>query len=52
VLHAEDTEGIEVIRVPASEVLGLISEGKICDAKSIAGLFAYLKYKESTKPAR
>lgn len=52
VLHAEDTEGIEVIRVPESDVLSLISEGRICDVKSVAGLLAYLKYKESTKPAR
>ncbi len=42
-LEAEDTAGIEVVRVPPGEVLGLISSGAICDAKSIAGLLTYLR---------
>ncbi|HUV75817.1 MAG TPA: NUDIX hydrolase [Dehalococcoidales bacterium] len=42
-LHAEDTEGIELVRVPISQVAGLIDSGKICDAKSIAGLLAFLE---------
>ena len=41
-LSAEDTAGIEVVRVPAAQVPGLIASGKIEDAKSIAGLLLYL----------
>ena len=43
-LFAEDTEGITVVRVSLKEVPGLINSGSICDAKSIAGLLAYLEY--------
>ena len=42
-LEAEDTAGIEVVRVPPGEVFGLITSGTICDAKSIAGLLTYLR---------
>jgi len=35
---AEDTEEIEIARVPLSQVPSLIASGEICDAKSIAGL--------------
>ncbi len=42
-LEAEDTAGIEVVRVRSDEVPGLIESGVICDAKSIAGLLAYLR---------
>ena len=42
-LVAEDTEDIEVVRVPAGEVLGLIASGSICDGKSIAGLLTFLE---------
>ena len=42
-LFSEDTEGIEVVRVPVKQVRGLITSGKICDAKSIAGLLTYLE---------
>ncbi len=42
-LEAEDTAGIELVRVPAGEVFGLIQSGAICDSKSIAGLLTYLK---------
>ena len=42
-LHAEDTEGIQVVRVPISQIAGLIDSGKICDAKSIAGLLFFLE---------
>lgn len=45
-LHAEDSEEIEVVRVPVAEVPGLIASGKIGDAKSIAGLFTYLEYRK------
>jgi ADP-ribose pyrophosphatase len=37
-LTAEDTDEIEIVRVPVGEIKGLIDSGKICDAKSIAGL--------------
>mgnify|MGYP001058186143 CR=1 FL=1 len=41
-LVAEDTEGIEIVRVPRSEIPQLIASGEICDAKSIAGLLVFL----------
>ena len=37
-LEAEDTEDIEVVRVPLSRIPELIASGEISDAKSIAGL--------------
>jgi len=48
-LHAEDTDSIELVRVPLSDIAGLIARGDICDAKSITGLLLYLS---SKKPAR
>jgi len=48
-LHAEDTEGIEVVRVPISQIPGLITSGGICDAKSIAGLLAYSEHIKSAQ---
>ena len=41
-LTAEDTDGIEVVRVAPAEIPELINSGAICDAKSIAGLLQYL----------
>jgi ADP-ribose pyrophosphatase len=46
-LQAEDTDGITLVRVPLNEIPGLISSGAICDAKSIAGLLAYMEYRRS-----
>jgi ADP-ribose pyrophosphatase len=46
-LKAEDTESITLARVPLSQVKGLIASGTICDAKSIAGLLAFLEYQKS-----
>ena len=46
-LHAEDTESIEVVRVPVAQVPSLITSGKICDAKSIAGLLTFLEYQKA-----
>jgi len=43
-LHAEDTENIRLVRVPVSQILSLITSGRICDAKSIAGLLTFLEY--------
>ncbi len=45
-LYAEDTESIRLVRVTASQIPGLIASGSICDAKSIAGLFAFLEYQK------
>ena len=42
-LQAEDTESIQLKRVPPAEIAGLIDSGAICDAKSIAGLLIYLR---------
>ncbi len=44
-LFAEDTAGIEVVRVPVGDIPHLITSGEICDAKSIAGLLAFLQYR-------
>ena len=44
-LMAEDTEEIKLVRMPLSEAVELIRNGGIQDAKSIAGLLYYLKFK-------
>jgi len=41
-LIAEDTESIEVVRVPQGQIDQLIASGEICDAKSIAALLMFL----------
>jgi ADP-ribose pyrophosphatase len=41
-LTAEDTDEIDIVRVPFSEIPALISAGQICDAKSVAGLLQFL----------
>lgn len=41
-LVAEDTEDIELIRIPPGEIPRLITSGEICDAKSIAALLMFL----------
>jgi ADP-ribose pyrophosphatase len=51
-LYAEDTAGIEVIRVPVGQIPELIASGRIEDAKTIAGLLYYLKYGNKAKPPR
>lgn len=43
-LSAEDTNSIEVIRVPPAQVPVMIASGKIEDSKTIAGLLFYLEY--------
>lgn len=45
-LYAEDTESIRLTRVPVSQIPSLITSGSICDAKSIAGLLAFLEYQK------
>jgi len=46
-LKAEDSESITLVHVPLKEVTGLIASGAIVDAKSIAGLLAFLEYQKS-----
>ena len=46
-LYAEDTEIIRLVRVPIKEIPSLIASGRICDAKSIAGLLTFLEYKKT-----
>ncbi|MCX6004173.1 MAG: NUDIX hydrolase [Chloroflexi bacterium] len=41
-LTAEDTDEIEIVRVPVSQIKSLIEQGEICDAKSVAGLLRFL----------
>jgi ADP-ribose pyrophosphatase len=41
-LVAEDTDEIEIVKVPLKDVPGLIESGKICDAKSIAAMLMYM----------
>lgn len=41
-LTAEDTEGIELVRLPVEQTLQFINSGEICDAKSIAALLMFL----------
>ena len=45
-LKAEDTDSIELVRVPLDEIPAMVNSGEICDAKSIAGLFAFLEYRK------
>ena len=45
-LFAEDTEGITLVRVPLHQVASLITSGRICDSKSIAGLHIFLEYQK------
>ena len=40
-LIAEDTENIEIVRVPINKITQLITSGEICDAKSIAALLTF-----------
>jgi len=46
-LYAEDTESIRLVRVPLSQIPGLITSDRICDAKSIAGLLTFLEYQKA-----
>ena len=50
-LYAEDTESIEVVRVPIYKIPGLITSGSICDAKSIAGLLTFLESQKAQQKA-
>jgi ADP-ribose pyrophosphatase len=48
-LSAEDTAGIELIRIPLARVPALVASGKIEDAKTIAGLLYYQEYLKKRK---
>ena len=51
-LQAEDSESISLVRAPLAQIPALIASGSICDAKSIAGLLAFLEYRKSAKLIR
>ena len=46
-LVAEDTEDIQLVRVPTVEISRLIHSGEICDAKSIAALLMFLSARQN-----
>jgi ADP-ribose pyrophosphatase len=48
-LYAEDTPGIETVKIKPRQILKLIRSGEICDSKSIAGLLYYLDYRKKGK---
>jgi ADP-ribose pyrophosphatase len=45
-LVAEDTDEIEVVRVPLADVPGLVAGGKIEDSKTLAALYLLQVYRE------
>lgn len=45
-LYAEDTPGIQTVRVKPNQIRRLIRSGEICDSKSVAGLLYYLDYRK------
>ena len=50
-LVAEDTDEISLVKVPVKDIPGLLRSGTLADAKTIAGLYAYLDYlKTCTNP--
>ena len=46
-LRAEDTAGIELVKMSVGDIMGAITSGKIQDSKSIAGLLYYLEYQKN-----
>jgi ADP-ribose pyrophosphatase len=49
-LRAEDTAMIELVRVPVTQVIELITSGRLQDAKSIAGLLLMLEWRKKNLP--
>ena len=47
-LHAEDTGGIELVKIPEAEIMDAITSGRIQDGKSIAGLMYYFEWKKTS----
>ena len=41
----EDDEAIEIIKIPSSDIPSMVSQGKICDGKSIVGLLSVLLFR-------
>ena len=48
-LFAEDTESISLVRLSLEQIPESIISGAIRDAKSIAGLLAYLEYRKASR---
>jgi ADP-ribose pyrophosphatase len=46
-LQAEDTPGIELVKIPVVDIMPAITSGRIQDGKSIAGLLYYLEWKKN-----
>ena len=46
-LHAEDTVGIEVVRVPVAQITEMVTSGEICDSKTLAGLLYFMEYRKT-----
>jgi len=49
-LYAEDTPGIQTVRIQPRQIRRLISSGEICDSKSIAGLLYFLEFRRNLLP--
>ncbi len=45
-LYAEDTAGIEVVRVPLAQITDLVTSGRIEDSKTIAALLFFMEYRK------
>jgi ADP-ribose pyrophosphatase len=45
-LYAEDTAGIEVVRLPIAQIIDLVASGGIEDSKTIAGLLFFMEYRK------
>lgn len=45
-LYAEDTAGIQTVRIKPRQIRQLIRSGEICDSKTVAGLLYYLDYRK------
>jgi ADP-ribose pyrophosphatase len=46
-LYAEDTPGIETVRVKPRQIRRMIRSAQICDSKSVAGLLSFLEYRKN-----
>jgi ADP-ribose pyrophosphatase len=51
-LEAEDTAGIDVVRVPLDEIPALLASGKVNDAKTVAGLHMLLEHAKKANSPR
>ena len=45
-LYADDTPGIQTVKVKPHQIRRLIRSGEVCDSKSVAGLLYYLDYRK------